>query len=242
MTLATPAVARRELADTHAIQALPDRQSGAALKWALGFLCGIGLSAQAVHFTVVSSLDAPHDLVKLQGSRAYLAGGKVFTIFDLSNPASPRREGQFEFRTRSGDSTSSVRWCMSPTIVAGLAILDISDPAKPGLRGTLKTHGQAKGVVVLGNQGLVVDHMTVLPSFDVSDVAKPTAAGSLFLGWLCRDVAASQVRLGLCGGFADGILRVDLAKTGRLRGFRRSLQNRRTDKRWRPQEPSLRIF
>jgi hypothetical protein len=193
------------------------------VKWALGFLCGIGLAAQPVHFIVVSSLDAPHDLVKLQGSRAYLAGGKVFTIFDLSNPASPRREGQFEFTDKIWGFNLVGSMVYVADDLAGLAILDISDPAKPRLRGTLKTHGQAKAVVVLGTKALLVDHMDGLALIDVSDVTKPAAAGSLFLDGYARDVALSG-SLAYAVDSPTGFYTVDLAKTGPL-DFAGSLQS-----------------
>jgi hypothetical protein len=182
---------------------------------AAAFLFGVSLAAQAVHFTLISSLEAPQDLVKLQGARAYLAGGKVLTIFDLSNPASPRREGQFEFADRIWGFTIVGSLIYVADDLAGLAILDVSDPAKPRLRGALKTHGQAKAVVVSGTKALLVDHMEGLALIDVSDVGKPVPAGSLFLDGYARDVALS-------GTFAyavdspTGFYAVDLSKPGPL--------------------------
>lgn len=182
---------------------------------AVAFLCGVSLSAQAVHFTLISSVEAPGDLVKLQGSRAYLAGGKVLTLVDLSDPASPRRQGQFEFPDRIWGFSLVGSLVFVADDLAGLAILDVSDPGKPRLRGTLKTRGQAKAVVVSGTKALVVDHMAGLALIDVSDVAKPVPAGSLFLDGYARDVALSG-SLAYAVDSPTGFYAVDLSKPGPL--------------------------
>ncbi len=190
---------------------------------AFAFLFCLSLVAQTVQFTLISSLEAPHDLVRLQGTHAYLAGGKVLTIFDLSEPASPRRQGQFEFADKIWGFNIVGSLVYVANDLAGLAILDVSDPDKPLLRGTLKTHGQAKAVVVSGTKALLIDHMNGLALVDVSDVAKPTPAGSLFLDGYARDVALS-------GSFAyavdspNGFYAVDLSKPGPL-DFTGSLQS-----------------
>jgi hypothetical protein len=193
------------------------------VKWALGFLCCFGLAAQTAHFTQVSSLDAPHDLVKLQGTHVYLAGGKTLTLFDLSNPAMPRREGQFEFADRIWGFNIVGSLVYVADDLAGLAILDVSDPAKPRLRSTLKTHGQAKAVVVSGTKALVVDHMDGLALIDVSDAGKPVPAGSLFLDGYARDVALSG-SLAYAVDSPTGFYAVDLSKPGPL-DFAGSLQS-----------------
>ena len=196
------------------------------MKWPLAFLCCVGLSAQTVHFAQVSSVssgDAPHDLVKLGGTRAYLAGGKTITLFDLSNPAAPRREGQFEFADKIWGFSIVGSLVYVADDLAGLAILDVSDPAKPRLRGTLKTRGQAKAVVILGTKALLVDHMDGLALIDVSDAAKPVVAGSLFLDGYARDVALSG-SLAYAVDSPAGFYAVDLSKPGPL-DFAGSLQS-----------------
>jgi hypothetical protein len=193
-------------------------------RWfALAILGCVSLAAQTVHFTLISSLEAPHDLVKLHGTRAYLAGGKVLTLFDLSSPASPRREGQFEFADRIWGFNVVGSLVYVADDLAGLAILDVSDPAKPRLRGTLKTHGQAKAVVISGTKALLVDHMDGLALVDVSDVAKPTPAGSLFLDGYARDVALSG-SLAYAVDSPNGFYAVDLSKPGPL-DFAGSIQS-----------------
>ena len=193
------------------------------MKWWLVLLCCFSLAAQTIHFTLISSLEAPQDLVKIQGARVYLAGGKVLTIFDLSNPASPRREGQFEFADKIWGFSIVGSLVYVANDLAGLAILDVSDPAKPRLRGTLKTHGQAKAVVVSGTKALLVDHMEGLALVDVSDVAKPVPAGSLFLDGYARDVALSG-SLAYAVDSPNGFYAVDLSKPGPL-DFAGSLQS-----------------
>jgi hypothetical protein len=189
----------------------------------LGFLCCASLAAQSIRFTLISSLEAPQDLVRIQGARAYLAGGKVLTIFDLSNPASPRREGQFQFADKIWGFSIVGSLVYVADDLAGLAILDVSDPAKPRLRGTLKTHGQAKAVVVSGTKALLVDHMEGLALVDVSDVARPVPAGSLFLDGYARDVALSG-SVAYAVDSPNGFYAVDLSKPGPL-DFIGSLQS-----------------
>jgi hypothetical protein len=193
------------------------------VKYWLSLLLGVSLAAQTVQFTVISSLEAPHDLVKLQGKRAYLAGGKVLTLFDLSDPASPRREGQFEFADKIWGFSIVGSLIYVADDLAGLAILDVSDPAKPRLRGTLKTHGQAKAIVIFGTKALLVDHMEGLALVDVSDVAKPTSVGSLFLDGYARDVALSG-SIAYAVDSPTGFYAVDLSKPGPL-DFASTLQS-----------------
>jgi hypothetical protein len=159
----------------------------------------------------------------LQGTRAYVAGGKILTLFDISNPASPKREGQFEFADKVWGFSIVGSLIYVADDLAGLAILDISDPSKPRLRGTLKTRGQAKGIVVLGTKALVVDHMEGLALIDVSDAAKPAPAGSLFLDGYARDVALSG-SIAYAVDSPTGFYAVDLSKFGAL-DFTGSLQS-----------------
>ncbi len=182
---------------------------------ACAFLCCAGLAAQTVQFTLISSLEAPHDLIKLQGTRAYLAGGKVLTLFDLSDASSPRRQGQFEFADKIWGFSIVGSLVYVADDLSGLAIVDVSDPSKPRLRGTLKTHGQAKAVVVSGTKALLVDHMDGLALVDVSDAAKPKPAGSLFLDGYARDVALSG-SLAYAVDSPNGFYAVDLSKPGPL--------------------------
>ena len=192
------------------------------MKQSLALLYCVSLAAQ-VNFTQISSLPGPHDLVKLQGTRAYLASGKVLTMFDLSDAASPRREGQFEFADRIWGFSIVGSLVYVADDLAGLAILDVSDPSKPRLRSTLKTHGQAKAVVVSGTKALLVDHMEGLALVDVSDPTKPVAAGSLFLEGYARDVALSG-SLAYAVDSPAGFYAVDLSKSGPL-DFAGSLQS-----------------
>jgi hypothetical protein len=190
---------------------------------AFAFLCCVSLAAQTLKFTLLSSLEAPHDLVKLAGTRAFLAGEKLLTIFDLSDPASPRRQGQIAFTDKIWGFNIVGSLVYVADDLAGLAIVDVSDPAAPRLRGTLKTHGQAKAVVVSGTKALLVDHMDGLALVDVSDVAKPVPAGSLFLDGYARDVALSG-SLAYAVDSPNGFYAVDLSKPGPL-DFAGSLQS-----------------
>jgi hypothetical protein len=97
----------------------------------------------------------------------------------------------------------------------GLGILDVSDPAAPALRGSMKLPGQAKSVVVYGGKALVSDHMSGVDYVDVSNASKPTSLGSFFLDGYSREVA-------LAGSTAyavdspTGFYVFDLTKSGPL--------------------------
>jgi hypothetical protein len=179
--------------------------------------------AAAANFTLVATIEGPRDLVKLVGTRAYLAAGKTLTLFDLSSPAAPRREGQFEFADKIWGFSVAGSLVYVANDLEGLAILDISNPAQPRLRGWLKTRGQAKAVVVMGAKALVVDHMDGLALVDVSNPSKPVAAGSLFLDGYARDVAL-EGSVAYAVDSPTGFYVVDLAKPGPL-DFAASLQS-----------------
>ena len=200
------------------------------MKWSIAFLCcrHVGGTVETVHFTQISSLDAAHDLVKLQRrSHAVPCGRKVLRVvqtFQIS-AAARRRGAPFQDSREKIRGLSSIVGSLVYVAddLAGLAILDVSDPAKPRLRGTLKTRGQAKAVVILGTKALVVDHMDGLALIDVSDAAKPVPAGTLFLDGYARDVALSG-SVAYAVDSPTGFYVVDLSKPGPL-DFAGSLQS-----------------
>ena len=72
----------------------------------------------------------------------------------------------------------------------GFGILDISNPAAPRLRGSLKTPGQAKSVAVVGDKAAIADHMSGVDFVDTSNADKPTMLGSFYVEGYAREVAA----------------------------------------------------
>jgi hypothetical protein len=149
------------------------------------------LFAQALTFTLVGRIHGPANLIELDGARAYIVGGKMLTLVDVSNPAAPTRLGSYSFP----EKIWGIRIVGSTVYVAadffGLGILDVSDPRSPVLRGSLKLPGQAKNVALVGTTALIADHMSGLDIVDVADVARPVNRGSFFLEGYARDVVSA---------------------------------------------------
>ena len=172
-------------------------------------------SAQTLTFSPVGSIPAPVDSIRVQGMYAYVAAGRTLTIYNVSNPAAPQREGAYTFP----EEIWSFRIYGSNAYVGanffGLGIVDVSNPRSPVLRGSFKTPGQAKTAAVVGSKIAVIDHMEGLVFVDASDAAKPRGAGSFFLDGYARDVVAA-------GNFAyavdspTGFYVLDLTKSGPL--------------------------
>ena len=149
------------------------------------------VSAQALSFTPVGSIPGPVDMVEVVGSRAYLADGKTLTIFDISDPAAPKRGGTYTSPMQIWGFTVVGSLAYVVADVFGLAIVDVSNAAAPTLRGSFTTPGQAKGVAVFGTTAIVADHMSGVDLVDVSNPTEPVSLGSYYLDGYSRDVAAS---------------------------------------------------
>ena len=183
-------------------------------------LCTVVLAApharaQTVSFTSAASIPLAIDTIEVQGTHAYLASGKTLTIYDVSNPASPRREGAYTFPEEIWAFTVSGSFAYVGANFFGLGVLDISNPAAPSLRGSLKTPGQAKAPAIFGTKALVVDHMAGLVLVDISNPAKPVSLGEYFVDGYARDVVTSG-SLAYAVDSPTGFYVLDLAKPGPL--------------------------
>jgi hypothetical protein len=171
------------------------------------------LVAQGLTFSPVGKIDGPANLVEVDGSRAYIAGGKTLTLVDVSNPAAPKRLGAYSFP----EKIWGFRIVGSLVYVAadfyGLGILDVSNPAAPVLRGSVKLPGQAKDVALVGTTALVADHMSGLDIVDVKDTAKPERRDSFFLEGYARDVVSAG-SIAYAIDAPAGIYVFDLSKPG----------------------------
>jgi hypothetical protein len=177
------------------------------------FGCTSAASAQSLTFTQVGSFRVPADTVEIHGSYAYVAGGRTLAVFDLSDPAAPRRAGAYTFP----EQIWSFRVVGSHAYVAanffGLGILDVSKPNSPVLRGAIKTPGQAKGVALVGTKVLVADHMSGVDIVDVSSMDRPVILGSFFVDGYARDVASSRT-LGFAVDSPTGLYILDPSQRG----------------------------
>jgi hypothetical protein len=149
----------------------------------------LGVSAQTPGFTPVGSISVPGDMIRVDGGRAYVAAGNTLTILDISNPATPRRTGAYDFPDRIwGFSVAGARAYVACDLY-GIGILDVSNPVKPTLSGHYKTKGQAHAVEVFGKTALVSDHMLGVAYLDISNEARPVLMGSVFLEGYSRYLA-----------------------------------------------------
>lgn len=119
--------------------------------------------------------------IRLRDSLAFIAGGKGLLILDTSVPSALRRVGEVSIgfgpiRTAVVDS-----FAFTTVFAGGLYVVDISDPTRPRLRGSIATGGQlptglaAKGrYVYVGNQEW--------PDLALIDASNPDTLQRSFVG------------------------------------------------------------
>jgi hypothetical protein len=159
------------------------------------FLISVALApsaaGQTLTLTQAGSITGPIDRLRAQGSFVYIAHAKTLTIFDVSDPAAPKRVGTHTF----DEQIWGFRVVPDRVYVAnghsGLAILDVSKPSAPVLLSLTKLPGQAKNVSVAGDRALLANHMSGLDVVDISNQAKPAVLGSAYLDGYARDVATT---------------------------------------------------
>ncbi len=167
---------------------------GAALLVTLVLSQAAGAAAQTLTFTPAGTIPGPVDQVDIHGNLLFMVSEKTLTIYDVTNPAAPKKGGSYSFPEKIWGVRAVGPLLYVAADFFGLAILDISNPSTPVLRGSIKTPGQAKNVALVGTKALVADHMSGVDHIDVSDPAKPVNLGSFFLDGYARDVASSGQR------------------------------------------------
>jgi hypothetical protein len=170
-----------------------------------------GVSAQTVSFTPVSSIPGPAELIRTERGYLYVAAARTISIFDVSDPLTPKRVGAYTFPLQIWGFRAAGSLLYVAADVFGLGILDVSNPASPTLLGSFKTPGQAKNVAVSGTTVLVTDHISGLDVIDVSNPTKPVFVGSLFVEGFATDVVTSG-RVAYVGDRPTGFYVFDLSK------------------------------
>ena len=163
--------------------------------WVCVILIGVSIPAVAVAQTVtlepVGVIPGPAEHLRVQGDYVYVSHHTTFTVWDVSNPATPRQMGFTEFPEEIwGFRVRGDRAYVGANFF-GVGILDLSDPAAPTLLGSHKTLGQTKIGAVYEDRVVLIDHMEGMVMVDTSDETAPTAAGSFFLDGYARDVVTS---------------------------------------------------
>jgi hypothetical protein len=146
-------------------------------------------SDQTLTFTQAATIPGQVDLVRAQGSVLYAIASKTLTIFDVANPAMPKKVGEYVFPEKVWGFRSVSDRLYVADGHSGLAILDVSAPSTPRLISFFKTPGQAKNTSIAGNRAFVANHNSGVDSIDISDPAKPRLLGSTDLDGYARDVA-----------------------------------------------------
>ena len=168
---------------------------------------------QTLEFDDIAMLPGPVDLVELNGGYAYVAAERTLTIFDMSDPTAPRRQGSYTFPEYIWSLVVVDTLVYVAADFFGLGILDVSDPDAPQLLGSARTPGQVKDVDVSGTTAVLADHMSGIDLVDVSDVRAPAVLGSVYVDGYSRDVAV----LGPLAYAVDdpsGFYVLDLQETG----------------------------
>ena len=183
-----------------------------------GCICAVAaasFSAQAVELVRVGSIAGPADLVRVQDGAAYVAAGPTLTIYSLSEPSTPRREGSYTFPDQIWGFRVDEGRAYVGANFSGLGILDTSDPTAPRLIASAKTPSQTKIGARFGTKLAIIDHMEGVVLVDIADETSPTGTGSFFLDGYARDV----VTLGALAYAVDspsGLYVFDLSQAGPL--------------------------
>src|SRR5262249_43055499 len=142
---------------------------------------GPNVLAQSPAFSQIGSIPGQADFVEVQGRYAYVVAGPTLTIVDVSEPSAPKILGTYKFeieRIYGIDVSGSLVYVAADFI--GLAVLDVSNPAVPTLRGEFKTAGQSISVTLAGTKALVADTKNGLEVIDVSSPNYPTRQASYY--------------------------------------------------------------
>ncbi len=173
------------------------------------------VSAQSIAFTPVGALPIQADTLELQDGLAYVASAKTLTVFDVKDPALPKKLGSYSFPEEIWSFRLYGKVAYLGVNFHGLAILDVSNPSTPALKGSFKTPGQAKTAAVFENKALVIDHMEGVVQVDITNPSKMTSPGSFFVDGYARDVATSG-SLAFAVDSPTGLYVFDLARPGPL--------------------------
>lgn len=143
--------------------------------------------------------DGAWEAIAVEGTKLYAGGSRSYCVFDVTDPAHPRAEGQILVDQGSAqDIRVHGNRCYVANGDAGLRILSCADPTQLTALGALTEIGRAKQVRVDGDTALIVCSSSLSNYVVVADVANPTQATALAR----LPSAAYFTDLGLRDGFA----------------------------------------
>lgn len=132
-----------------------------------------------------------YDALRLEGDLAYVVGGASLFLYDVSNPAAPRRLS--ELKRDTGYSSDFAVWNKRAFFaVSNVHVVDATDPARPRpeiidpndsaarVRNPFEDHfGSASDVAVDGRYAYVADYFSGMHIIDISDSAQPRRVASV---------------------------------------------------------------
>ena len=88
--------------------------------------------AQPTRLEQVGVVPGPAEMVRVQGTRVYAALGRTLTVFDVTNPAAPRRIGAHTFPDKIGVSRKQAGW--STPLWTSTVSRSLTPRVRPGSR------------------------------------------------------------------------------------------------------------
>jgi len=158
--------------------------------------------------------------VKAVGNYAYVGLGPRVVILDISEPATPHFVGQSQILPRVVRDLEIVgNLVYVADDAAGLQVIDVSDRARPVLRGRYDTPGSFRNVKVVGNLAFVADAEMGLRILDVSNPDIPSLRGAFITDGEARGVdVVGILAFVACGGAGLYALDISNPATPRMRG------------------------
>lgn len=158
------------------------RRSGIAVSLGL-WLAVISLTvrpAQAEEMRMVATLGARTARgVAVQEQTAFLVSANMLEVFDISQPQSARKLGELRFKGVGYHIIPAGDYAYLAARMAGIHVIDISDPANPALVATYDTIEQATGLARNGNLLFCANRTFGVEVIDISDRVNPVYLGSV---------------------------------------------------------------
>ncbi len=144
-----------------------------------------------------SQLGGPVRALAKQGNILYAVTGPYLKLVDVSNPDDPHVVGSFPAWGRFSDVVVTGTFAYLTDRVAGLVVLDVTDPTDPFPIAVALGPGSSldyRRIVVAGGCAYVTDPTSYLRIFDVTDPYHPTYLSSFRpsgTAWYIQDLALS---------------------------------------------------
>ena len=148
----------------------------------------------------------------LEGDILYVGTGLHVMILDASDPQSMTVLGTSRLlpnfvESITSDGAGTLYVCCGS---GGLAILNVSNPAKPKILGTLDTLGYTESATLYQNYAVLADGPQGVQVVDVSDPTKPAIVSEAYPLAYVYDVAIEN-GVAYCAGGGSGLFTVDIS-------------------------------